>query len=92
MSILFKPLGVLLGLLRTEPKPASEMETTRMKLLLEISALSGFVVLDRLLRAPAPQSARFFNGKRKGSGVLHGVRTHCAPDIVLFIGIPPDKA
>lgn len=77
MSILFKPLGVLLGLLRTEPK-AFEMETTRVKLLFEISALSGRVVLGRLLGAPAPQSAVFTMGRGKGQECYMGEDPLCA--------------
>lgn len=45
MSILFTPLGVLLDLLWTEPKPVFNIETTRRKLLFEFSAgfrLCGF--------------------------------------------------
>lgn len=37
-SILFNPLGVLIGLLRTEQKLALEIETIRKKLLFEFSA------------------------------------------------------
>lgn len=37
MSILFKPLGVLIALLRTEQKPAFELETTRQMLYFEFS-------------------------------------------------------
>lgn len=45
MSILFAPLGVVLGLLWTEPKPVFNIETTRRKLSFGLSAglgLCGF--------------------------------------------------
>lgn len=64
MSILFMPLGVLVGLRRTEQKPAFEIETTRKKLCFEL--VSGCVVLSQLLSAPEPLSSHFYNGK-KGS-------------------------
>lgn len=93
MSILFTPLEVLVGLFRTEQKPVFEIETTRKKLLFQFSVMSGCVVLGKLLSAPESQSSLFHNGKKKGSRVLHLLRTYSVPDrAFIFVGIPPNKA
>lgn len=93
MSILFTPLGVLIGLLRTEQKPVFEIETIRKKFLFEFSVISGCVVLGKLLSAPEPQSSHVPNGNKKGSRVLHLLRTYYVLDIAfVLVGIPPNKA
>lgn len=93
MSILFKPLGVLIGLLRTEQKPAFEIETTGKKLRFEfcrLQAVWSWASHSVLLRL---NILIFATGGRGGSRVLHLLRTYYMPDIVFVIaGIPPNKA
>lgn len=83
------PLGVLIGLLWTEQKPASKTETTRKKLWLEFSAGFRLCRLQQVTQCPWASEFSFLPWE-EGVKRLHLLRTYCVPDIAfVLVGITP---